>query len=225
MVRRYVPVVLAAGDGKRMRSSRPKVLCEVLFQPNDLLDCRCVGGVWRPGRLRRAGYWRGSGACSGIHGFPGWNRKSGWAPVMRSCRQKTFLQEHRGGDCAVLYGDTPFMDADTLQKAYLLHKKEGAAVTLVTASLPDPAGYGRIVRNEKGDVSGIVEQADADEKTLQIREINAGTYWFSVDFLLDALDRLRADNAQGEYYLTDVIGIAAALGKRVVRLSGGRQPA
>lgn len=112
----------------------------------------------------------------------------------------------------------PFVDADTLENAYRLHKKEGAAVTLLTASFSDPTGYGRIVRGEGGDVSGIVEQADADEKTLQIREINAGTYWFSVDFLLDALDRLRADNAQGEYYLTDVIGIAVAQGQTGLRI-------
>ena len=134
---------------------------------------------------------------------------------MQSCRPGLFCESHRGGDCAVLYGDAPFVDADTLENAYRLHKKEGAAVTLLTASFSDPTGYGRIVRGEGGDVSGIVEQADADEKTLQIREINAGTYWFSVDFLLDALDRLRADNAQGEYYLTDVIGIAVAQGRRV----------
>ena len=156
-------IVLAAGDGKRMRSSRPKVLCEVLFRP---MICWIAGVLEECGvrdALRRAGYWRGSGACSGSTVFLGGTEErlgTGHA-VMQA---KAFLQEHRGGDCAVLYGDTPLMDADTLQKAYLLHKKEGAAVTLVTASLPDPAGYGRIVRNEKGDVSGIVEQADADEK-------------------------------------------------------------
>lgn len=207
-------IVLAAGDGKRMRSSRPKVLYEVLFRP---MIC-WIAGVLEECGVRDICAVLGTGADQVHAAVPRFSRveqKERLGTGHAVMQAKAFLQEHRGGDCAVLYGDTPLMDADTLQKAYLLHKKEGAAVTLVTASLPDPAGYGRIVRNEKGDVSGIVEQADADEKTLQIREINAGTYWFSVDFLLDALDRLRADNAQGEYYLTDVIGIAAALGRRV----------
>ena len=207
-------IVLAAGDGKRMRSSRPKVLCEVLFRP---MIC-WIAGVLEECGVRDVCAVLGTGADqvhAAVPRFSWVEQKERLGTGHAVMQAKAFLQEHRGGDCAVLYGDTPLMDADTLQKAYLLHKKEGAAVTLVTASLPDPAGYGRIVRNEKGDVSGIVEQADADEKTLQIREINAGTYWFSVDFLLDALDRLRADNAQGEYYLTDVIGIAAALGRRV----------
>ena len=199
-------IVLAAGDGKRMRSSRPKVLCEVLFRP---MIC-WIAGVLEECGVRDVCAVLGTGADqvhAAVPRFSWVEQKERLGTGHAVMQAKAFLQEHRGGDCAVLYGDTPLMDADTLQKAYLLHKKEGAAVTLVTASLPDPAGYGRIVRNEKGDVSGIVEQADADEKTLQIREINAGTYWFSVDFLLDALDRLRADNAQGEYYLTDVIGL------------------
>ena len=207
-------VVLAAGDGKRMRSARPKVLCEVLFRP---MIC------WIADTLEKCGIGEVCAVlCAGadqvraaIPRFAWVEQKERLGTGHAVMQARAFLQEHRGGDCAVLYGDAPFVDADTLENAYRLHKKEGAAVTLLTASFSDPTGYGRIVRGEGGDVSGIVEQADADEETLQIREINAGTYWFSVDFLLDALDRLRADNAQGEYYLTDVIGIAVAQGRRV----------
>ena len=197
-----------------MRSARPKVLCEVLFRP---MIC------WIADTLEKCGIGEvcavlGAGADqvrAAIPRFAWVEQKERLGTGHAVMQARAFLQEHRGGDCAVLYGDAPFVDADTLENAYRLHKKEGAAVTLLTASFSDPTGYGRIVRGEGGDVSGIVEQADADEKTLQIREINAGTYWFSVDFLLDALDRLRADNAQGEYYLTDVIGIAVAQGRRV----------
>lgn len=134
---------------------------------------------------------------------------------MQSCRRELFYRSIAAVTAPVLYGRRAVCGCRYFGECLRLHKKEGAAVTLLTASFSDPTGYGRIVRGEGGDVSGIVEQADADEKTLQIREINAGTYWFSVDFLLDALDRLRADNAQGEYYLTDVIGIAVAQGRRV----------
>ncbi|MBQ2791504.1 MAG: bifunctional UDP-N-acetylglucosamine diphosphorylase/glucosamine-1-phosphate N-acetyltransferase GlmU, partial [Oscillospiraceae bacterium] len=91
-------------------------------------------------------------------------------------------------------------------------KQSGAAVTVLTAILDNPTGYGRIVRGADGQVKAIVEQKDADEATRAIREINAGTYWFSVDFLLEALEKLTPNNAQGEYYLTDVIGIAAEAG-------------
>ena len=207
-------IVLAAGDGKRMRSARPKVLCEVLFRP---MIC------WISDTLGECGIQDvcavlGAGADlvrQAVPQFSWVEQKERLGTGHAVMQARAFLESHRGGDCAVLCGDAPFMDADTLKNAYLLHKKEGAAVTLVSAWLDNPTGYGRIVRDEKGDVSSIVEQADADEETLRIREINAGTYWFSVDFLLDALNRLRADNAQGEYYLTDVIGIAAAQGRRV----------
>lgn len=117
----------------------------------------------------------------------------------------------------MLYGDAPFVDADTLENAYRLHKKEGAAVTLLTASFSDPTGYGRLSGRGRRCVRHC-RTGGRGEETLQIREINAGTYWFSVDFLLDALDRLRADNAQGEYYLTDVIGIAVAQGQTGLRI-------
>lgn len=207
-------IVLAAGDGKRMRSARPKVLCEVLFRP---MIC------WISDTLEECGIQDvctvlGAGADlvrQAVPQFSWVEQKERLGTGHAVMQARAFLESHRGGDCAVLCGDAPFMDADTLKNAYFLHKKEGAAVTLVSACLDNPAGYGRIVRDGKGGVSAIVEQADADEETLRIREINAGTYWFSVDFLLDALNRLRADNAQGEYYLTDVIGIAAAQGRRV----------
>ncbi len=207
-------VVLAAGDGKRMRSARPKVLCEVLFRP--MIS-------WIAGSLAESGIGDvcavlGAGADqvrAAVPDFSWVEQKERLGTGHAVMQAKAFLQSHRGGDCAVLYGDAPFVDSKTLMDAYKLHKESGAAVTLLTASLPDPTGYGRIVRDGRGDVSCIVEQADADEKTLQICEINAGTYWFSVDFLLSALEQLQPNNAQGEYYLTDVIGIAAAQGKRV----------
>ena len=159
-------VVLAAGDGKRMRSARPKVLCEVLFRP---MIC------WIADTLEKCGIGEvcavlGAGADqvrAAIPRFAWVEQKERLGTGHAVMQARAFLQEHRGGDCAVLYGDAPFVDADTLENAYRLHKKEGAAVTLLTASFSDPTGYGRIVRGE------------------------------------------------GEYYLTDVIGIAVAQGRRV----------
>ena len=207
-------VVLAAGDGKRMHSARPKVLCEVLFRPmiGWIADTLAECGIEQVCAVLGAGADQVRAAVPQFSWVEQKERLGTGHAVMQA---RDFLQSHRGGDCAVLYGDAPFVDAGTLTGAYRLHKESGAAITLLTASLPDPTGYGRIVRDARGDVARIVEQADADEKTRQIREINAGTYWFSVDFLLRALQELQPNNAQGEYYLTDVIGIAADWGERV----------
>ncbi|MDD3193211.1 MAG: bifunctional UDP-N-acetylglucosamine diphosphorylase/glucosamine-1-phosphate N-acetyltransferase GlmU [Oscillospiraceae bacterium] len=207
-------VVLAAGDGKRMRSARPKVLCEVLFRPmiGWIADTLAECGIGDVCAVLGAGADQVRAAVPQFSWVEQRERLGTGHAVMQA---RAFLEGHRGGNCVVLCGDAPFVDAKTLREAYRLHKQESAAATLVTAFLPDPTGYGRILRDGQGNVSRIVEQADADEKIRRIQEINAGTYWFSVDFLLDALEQLRADNAQGEYYLTDVIGIAAAQGRRV----------
>ena len=81
---------------------------------------------------------------------------------------------------------------------------------MVAARLEDPTGYGRIIRDENGGLRAIVEQRDADEKTRLIQEVNSGIYWFEAAFLLDALNKLGTDNAQGEYYLTDTVAIAVS---------------
>ncbi len=206
-------VVLAAGDGKRMHSARPKVLCEVLFSPmicwiaDSLAEC----GIEDVCAVLGAGADQVRAAVPHFSWVEQKQRLGTGHAVMQA---KAFLQQHLGGNCVVLYGDAPFVDAATLRNAYEEHIRQKAAVTLITAVLEDPTGYGRVIRDGEA-VAKIVEQADADERTLQVREINAGAYWFSVDFLLQALDRLQPNNAQGEYYLTDVIGIAAAEGLRV----------
>jgi len=131
----------------------------------------------------------------------------------------TALPSDFAGTVVVTSGDVPLMDAETLADLIATHSGESAAATVVTTTLPDPTGYGRIVRtpeSEGGDLLSIVEQADASPSQLAIAEVNAGVYAFDITALRSALSRLRSDNAQQEQYLTDVISIIRSDG-HVVR--------
>ncbi|UXA17130.1 bifunctional UDP-N-acetylglucosamine diphosphorylase/glucosamine-1-phosphate N-acetyltransferase GlmU [Mycobacterium sp. SMC-4] len=120
------------------------------------------------------------------------------------------------GTVVVTSGDVPLLDAGTLAGLIGTHQTAGAAVTVLTTTPADPTGYGRILRNTDGAVTGIVEQADATAQQRAITEVNAGVYAFDAVALRSALARLQSDNAQHELYLTDVLAIARADG-RVVR--------
>jgi bifunctional UDP-N-acetylglucosamine pyrophosphorylase/glucosamine-1-phosphate N-acetyltransferase len=111
------------------------------------------------------------------------------------------------GTVVVLLGDAPLLRAETLQELVDAHHRERAATTVLTAVLEDPTGYGRVVRDGTGAVAAIVEHKDADEHVRAVREVNSGVFAFDAAHLRDALRRLRTDNAQGELYLTDVLGI------------------
>jgi len=119
------------------------------------------------------------------------------------------------GDVLVIYGDAPALSTATLAALVEFHRAKGADLSLVTALLENPQGYGRILRNAAGEVLGVVEERDlvGDQKTL--REVNAGIYCVKGDLLRTLVDALRPDNAQREYYLTDIVGLAIGKGKRV----------
>jgi bifunctional UDP-N-acetylglucosamine pyrophosphorylase/glucosamine-1-phosphate N-acetyltransferase len=125
------------------------------------------------------------------------------------------LPEEFGGVVVVTSGDIPLLDADTLADLIATHSAEPAAVTVLTTTLPDPTGYGRILRTQDREVIAIVEQSDATPSQREIREVNAGVYAFDVAALRSALSRLRSDNAQHELYLTDVISIVRQDGQIV----------
>ena len=111
------------------------------------------------------------------------------------------------GTVVVTAGDVPLLDADTLAGLVDAHGEQSAAATLLTTTLPDPTGYGRIMRTQDGEVTSIVEQADATPSQLAVHEVNAAVYAFDATALRMALTKLRSDNAQGELYLTDAIEI------------------
>jgi bifunctional UDP-N-acetylglucosamine pyrophosphorylase/glucosamine-1-phosphate N-acetyltransferase len=120
------------------------------------------------------------------------------------------------GTVVVVCGDTPLLTGETLRKLAGVHHEDGNAVTVLSAEVPDPAGYGRIVRDgDDGAVTAIVEHKDATAAQREIREINSGVFAFDGRLLADALGKVRTDNSQGEEYLTDVLGILRAAGHRV----------
>ncbi len=118
------------------------------------------------------------------------------------------------GTVMVLYGDAPLIEAETLKRVREDHTRKKRAATVITAFIDDPYGYGRIVR-ENGEIVRIVEQKDADEDEQEIKEINSGMYFFDIEKLRDALTRITNDNAQGEYYITDVVEIMLGDGEKV----------
>jgi len=114
------------------------------------------------------------------------------------------------GDVLVLYGDVPLLQLDTVRALLDEHRQRDASVTVLTTSMEDPSGYGRIVRNREGAIEAIVEHRDASPAQLAIREINTGIYCLKSPFLFRALSRVGSQNAQGEQYLTDVVGVAVS---------------
>ena len=115
----------------------------------------------------------------------------------------------------VLPGDTPLLQQDTLDELVAMHVANGNAATLLTSVMDDPTGYGRVIRKRDGQVQRIVEQRDADPEELDVNEVCTSIYAFRRDLLGPALRSLTSDNAQGEYYLTDVISVLAGMGHRI----------
>ena len=208
-------IILAAGDGTRMKSRHPKVLCKVADKPmiEWVLDACSVSGIGDRCVVLGAGADEVKAVLPPDVATVLQTERKGTGHAVMQCTD--FLEEHRGGTVALLYGDVPLIDPDTLRSAYDVHLAAGAAVTVLTAHLSDPTGYGRIVRDETGAFLAIVEQIDADEATLQIEEINSGICLFEVDRLLEVLPEITPANHKGEYYITDAIGLLRAAGRSV----------
>lgn len=120
-----------------------------------------------------------------------------------------------GGYILILYGDTPLITSDTINKAMDRICNEKLDAVVISADVEDPSGYGRIVRDSSGSFKRIVEHRDASKDEKNIKEINSGMYIFSAEKLADALQLLKNDNDQGEYYLTDTLEIILAKGHKV----------
>ena len=206
-------VILAAGEAKRMRSARPKVLHALCGRPlvaypvnvARALGARVVVVVGRAADEVRAAV--GPEAA----GFVEQKERLGTGHAV--------LQAHVAcgdgpGTLLVLPGDVPLLSAPTLERLVAHHVQTGAAATLLTAEVPDPAGYGRVVR-EQGRPVGIVEHRDATAAQRAIREIGTSVYCFDAGRFWTALAQVTPDNEQGEYYLTDVIGILHRQGHRL----------
>ncbi|MEU5810880.1 bifunctional UDP-N-acetylglucosamine diphosphorylase/glucosamine-1-phosphate N-acetyltransferase GlmU [Streptomyces sp. NPDC047718] len=218
-------VVLAAGEGTRMKSATPKVLHEIcgrslvghVVAASRELDPEHLVVV--VGHAREQVTAHLSAIDAGVRTAVQ-HEQNGTGHAVRMA-----LQELGGpidGTVVVVCGDTPLLTGETLSALVATHGADGNAVTVLTAEVPDSTGYGRIVRDaESGAVTAIVEHKDATEEQRAIREINSGVFAFDGALLADALGKVRTDNSQGEEYLTDVLAILREAGHRVGASVGG----
>ncbi|WP_304248493.1 bifunctional UDP-N-acetylglucosamine diphosphorylase/glucosamine-1-phosphate N-acetyltransferase GlmU [Limosilactobacillus gastricus] len=199
-------IILAAGKGTRMKSKLHKVLHEVCGKSmvEHVLSQLQLAGINKIVTVV------GFGADDVKHTLGdqvAYALQKQQLGTGHAVMQTESLLGQSEGETLVVSGDTPLFTAATFDRLFDYHEQRHAAVTILTSKAPDPTGYGRIVRNEVGIVERIVEQKDATSEEQDIHEINTGVYCFDNQKLFAALKELTNDNAQGEYYLTDVIGI------------------
>lgn len=209
-----IALILAAGKGTRMKSKLPKVLHR-------------VGGVPMVEQVLQAVKAAGTKRQIVVVGFGGEAVQEYLGDQAETVVQEKQLgtghavlqaeQALQGaqGTLLVTCGDTPLVTTDTFRNLLACHEESGAAATVLTAIMPNPFGYGRVIRNDQGQVVKIVEQKDGTPEELAVHEVNAGIYCFDLSLLWDMLHNVTNENAQGEYYLTDLIGMLVDAGKVV----------
>ncbi|TNC29544.1 bifunctional UDP-N-acetylglucosamine diphosphorylase/glucosamine-1-phosphate N-acetyltransferase GlmU [Amycolatopsis alkalitolerans] len=215
-------LVLAAGEGTRMRSKIPKVLHPIAGRPLVEHAVRAAAGLGPQDLVVVVGHGRETvrehldqlGKTLGRAITTAVQEVQHGTGHAVSCALDA-LPAAVEGTVLVSYGDVPLLDTETLAALLAEHEENGNAVTVLTAVLDDPTGYGRIIRDTEGAVRGIVEQRDATEDQLDISEINSGVYAFDAALLSEGLTKLSTDNSQGELYLTDVLTNACAEGRKV----------
>ena len=206
-------IILAAGKGTRMKTSRPKVLHPICNQP--MLTyvfnaCRevgcdklvCVIG-FSADKIRST--YAGDDSIVWVEQ----TTQLGTGHAVQACRPQL---QGRDGELLVLAGDGPLVQSETLAQVLGIHRRRRAACTLATSILENPGSFGRILRDETGELMGIVEYLDATEDQHRTKEVNVSLYCFDLGRLLEVLGQLRNDNAKGEYYLTDTLGMLRAKG-------------
>lgn len=213
-------IVLAAGAGTRMKSRTPKILHEIgglsmvghALRAARSINPQRLAIVVRHERDLVAGHVSALDPKAVIvdqDDIPGTGR------AVEAALEVLDADGHLTGTVVVTYGDVPLLSGELLAELVATHERDANAVTVLTAVLDDAAGYGRILRGEDGTVSGIREHKDASEDEHLIREVNSGIYAFDATVLRDALAKVTTENAQGEKYLTDVLGLAREAGGRV----------
>jgi UDP-N-acetylglucosamine diphosphorylase/glucosamine-1-phosphate N-acetyltransferase len=208
-------IILAAGEGKRMKSSTPKILHKVCGREmvNIVID------VIKKAEINDINVIVGRGADAVKAAtkerdvtYSLQDKQLGTGHAVMCTRE--FLGGKKG-TVAIFTGDAPLIAEETVKKLLIFHKEGSYKATILTSIVDSPSGYGRVIREKSEEVLKIVEHKDCTEDELKVNEINAGMYCFDIESLLKSLDKLDNNNAQGEYYLTDVIGILKNNGEKV----------
>ncbi|WP_353423913.1 bifunctional UDP-N-acetylglucosamine diphosphorylase/glucosamine-1-phosphate N-acetyltransferase GlmU [Christensenella massiliensis] len=213
-MKKCMAVILAAGEGTRMRSKRPKVLHEAAGRSMLEWVMRAAHGVEMEKCIVVCG--RGSEQVQerlgekAVYVQQAERKGSGHAVMCAAEELKGF-----DGYTLIIAGDMPLLRTETIASLANMAEMGGYACTLLTAQLDEPYGYGRIVRGTHGDVAEIVEEKDATDEQRKITEVNASCYCVRTPLLLDCLKEIKPANTQGEYYLTDIIGILNRKGEKV----------
>ena len=208
-------LILAAGEGKRMKSEIPKVLHKVSGKEmvNHVIDTMRASGIQDVdvvvGKASQK-VMEGTKSREVFYSLQEKQLGTGHAVICA----KEFLKDKKG-TVAIFTGDAPLITSETVKNIISYHNNGEFKATILTSLTDDPAGYGRIVRDNKNEVKKIVEHKDCSEEELKIKEINSGMYCFNIESLLYSLDKLNNNNSQGEYYLTDVIQILKDKGEKV----------
>lgn len=215
-MKQRIAIVLAAGKGTRMKSDLPKVLMPVCGRSmiEYVLDALRAGGtqhmyvvVGYRGELVREALRRHADVS-----FVEQSEQLGTGHAVMMARD--VLSKH-SGPAFVIAGDSPMLQSDSVRTLFLEYDRGQPACVVGTTHKDDPTGLGRIVRDADGRFIGIVEQKDATPEQLKIREVNMSTYIFHAADLVRALDQLKNNNSQREYYITDCPGILKSAGKDV----------
>lgn len=207
-------VILAAGKGTRMKSKLYKVLHPVCGKPmvEHVIDHISSLHTAQIVTIVGHGAEKVKGYLEGKSEFALQEEQLGTAHAVM---QAEALLGEKEGCTLVVCGDTPLIKSSTMEALVKYHEEQQAKATILTAYADQPDGYGRIIRGEDGMVEKIVEHKDATEEERQVKEINTGTYCFDNRYLFDTLKKVSNDNAQGEYYLPDVIEILKKAGETV----------
>ena len=216
-----VSVILAAGKGTRMKSELVKVLHSVAGRPMLAYPVAAAKAVGSSRIIVVAGHQKDKveAALQGQQvdiALQAEQLGSGHAVLMAAPHLKDFE-----GDVLILCGDVPLITTETLEAFLATHRENKACVSVLTVELDNPAGYGRILRTGGGDLCGIIEHRDATAAQLAVHEINTGIYCCRAPFLFEALGKVKTNNDQGEYYLPDIVSIAAAAGMKVQAMKTG----
>ncbi|MBA4601247.1 bifunctional UDP-N-acetylglucosamine diphosphorylase/glucosamine-1-phosphate N-acetyltransferase GlmU [Thermoactinomyces mirandus] len=207
-------VILAAGKGNRMKSNKHKVLHPICGKP--IID-HIVGQLKKlqtEKTILVVGY-QGEAVKEHLSGQVEFVEQEVQLGTAHAVMQAGPLLEKKEGITLVLNGDHPLFTAETFQRLIEKHRESKATATVLTAVMDDPTGYGRVIRQENGQVDRIVEHKDATAAEREIHEINTGTYCFDNQKLFSALALVNNDNAQGEYYLPDVLSILREQGEAI----------